>query len=156
MSIPNKIDTIVNFQIKKPLTPTREYKISDEEIAVSILPGLLICPNLKQQFVPIEKLTFFNCKEDDCFYFVIDGDLERSPVSINSVSIQKSKVKEDSEEKINPYFISLAKIVRGEDGELEVNPFGYNYYKQWYLFVSSYKISDDDNEEKYSATTFVI
>ena len=68
-----KIDTLFYFPKKgKPLQPIIEEFLIEGGIRVSIMPGFVICPNLKQKFVPIEKKEFFTCKGGDAFYLVID------------------------------------------------------------------------------------
>ena len=142
-----KFDTLFYFERGMPLQPMIEEVLEDGSVRVSILPGLIICPNLKQKFVPILKKEFFSCKEGDCFYFVIDGNLGSLPVSINDISIEKMPEKTETD----PNYVLFARL-KTYEGENETKEFedfsienlgGFYKYNQLYLSIEASEIEED-------------
>lgn len=60
-----RVDTLFYSEGGIPLMPKIENVLEDGNVLVSILPGLIICPSLKQKFVPIVKKELFTCKAGD-------------------------------------------------------------------------------------------
>jgi hypothetical protein len=145
-----RVDTLFYSERGIPLQPLIEEVLEDGSVLVSILPGLLICPNLKQKFVPIVKKELFTCKAGDSFYLVIDGNLKSLPVSINEISIKKMPEIEGSN--IDPSYVLLARVLSMGTGnetdeeppELMIENLGNFYkYNQLYLDIFSYEIEKE-------------
>jgi len=141
-----KIDTLFYFPKKaKPLQPIIEEFLKEEgKVKVSIMPGFVICPNLKQKFVPIEKKELFTCQVADGFYLVIDGNLDTKPPTINGVSIKKMPVPPEEEEsaagKVDPYYMLLAEVIADEEGEISLSyKTNFNLKGQVYFYLQTYE-----------------
>ena len=149
-----KIDTLFYFPKKgKPLQPIIEEFLIEGGIRVSIMPGFVICPNLKQKFVPIEKKEFFTCKGGDAFYLVIDGRLDEIPVSINGVSIKQMPVK-PTEQETDPSYILLTEVKADEKGKISLSyKTNFNYYGQVYFIVETFESEDADGNKSVTAFT---
>jgi hypothetical protein len=155
-----KIDTLFYFPKKaKPLQPIIEEFLKEEgKVKVSIMPGFVICPNLKQKFVPIEKKELFTCQAGDGFYFFIDGSLDRIPVSINGISIKKMPVPPEEEEsaagEVDPSYILLAEVIENEKGEISLSyKTNFNLYGQVYLNIEAYETQDFAGNKSVKAFT---
>lgn len=141
-----KFDTLFYSEGGIPLMPKIESVLEDGSILVSILPGLIICPSLKQKFVPIVKKELFTCKAGDSFYLVIDGNLKSLPVSINEISIKKMPEIEGSN--IDPSYVLLARVLSmGTGSETDEEPpelmiqnlSSFYRYNQLYLNIIPYQ-----------------
>lgn len=141
-----KVDTLFYFPKKgKPLQPIIEEFLKEEgKVKVSIMPGFVICPNLKQKFVPIEKKELFTCQEGEGFYLVIDGNLDTKPPTINGVSIKKMPVPPEEEEsaagEVDPHYILLAEVIADEKGKISLSyKTNFNYYGQVYFSLETHE-----------------